>query len=341
MSHAAAHHSVKVFSRSKGQSAVASAAYRVGAKITDERTGTIHDYRAKKSGVEFVANIGWPEDDVAGLWNAAEAAEKRKNSTVARESTLAIPAELNEQERAKLARGYALWLRDQYKVAATVAVHKPGRDGNKNNYHAHIQYSTREVDEEGNFGAKTRILDERKTGAVEIEKMRQQWAKRCNAMLEKKGVKNRVDPRSHKRRAEEDGGPELPSIPHLGKDAMAVVRRASRARARGEKPEDVRVVGVVLGLQAQQRDLRNSWSDVKRTKRQEAKAEMEDAWESAQEPAEKPAQPLGPTHDAEKRKKAMDEALERLRGPTAPIEFEDEPQPPKRRNRQRGRDRSR
>ncbi|MCV4594285.1 mobilization protein, partial [Escherichia coli] len=38
------HLSMKILSRSKGYSAVASAAYRAGEKILDERTGVIHDY---------------------------------------------------------------------------------------------------------------------------------------------------------------------------------------------------------------------------------------------------------------------------------------------------------
>jgi hypothetical protein len=187
MTHAAAHHAVKVFSRSKGHSAVAAAAYRLGVAMDDDRTGQTHDYRAKNQGVEYAATVGWSDDDPAGLWNAAEAAEKRKNSAVARETTVALPAELDPAERARLARGYALWLRDQYGVAASVAVHKPDRKGDERNYHAHILYTTRAVDDQGAFGAKTRVLDAKETGGGEVERMRQEWAKRCNKMLEKKG----------------------------------------------------------------------------------------------------------------------------------------------------------
>ena len=45
------HLSVKVVSRSKGQSAVASAAYRSGDALTDEREGRTHDY-TRRRGVE-------------------------------------------------------------------------------------------------------------------------------------------------------------------------------------------------------------------------------------------------------------------------------------------------
>jgi|TARA_R110000744_G_C19352420_1_gene560565 hypothetical protein len=342
MSHAAVHHSVKVFTRSKGHSAVASAAYRIGEKLTDDRTGIEHDYRAKKTGVEFSANIGWDDGDTVGLWNKAEAAEKRKNSTLAREATLAIPAELTPEERARVSRGYALWLRDQYGVAATVAVHKPGRDGNKKNYHAHIQFTTRQVDSEGNFGAKTRILDERKTGSVEIEKMRQEWAKRCNSYLKKKDVNEKIDPRSHKRRAEEDGGPVLPSIPHLGKNAIAVARRNSRMRARGEKAELPRLAMDVLRITTEQNELRTSWKATQRAERQLAAIEAQEPHEMPA-PAPQPATPSQtPTYDAEKRQAAMQEALSRLRGPTTPLDFEDDPDTPKKgRTTQQGRGHSR
>ncbi|WP_165572436.1 MobA/MobL family protein, partial [Comamonas thiooxydans] len=45
------HLSVKTVSRSAGRSATAAAAYRAGCKITDGRTGEIHDY-TRKGGVQ-------------------------------------------------------------------------------------------------------------------------------------------------------------------------------------------------------------------------------------------------------------------------------------------------
>jgi hypothetical protein len=92
------HLSAKTISRSHGRSATGAAAYRTGARIIDERTGVIHDYRRRR-GVEARLLI-LPDDapnwasDRARLWNAAEQAETRKNSTVAREFEIALPAEL-------------------------------------------------------------------------------------------------------------------------------------------------------------------------------------------------------------------------------------------------------
>jgi Ni/Co efflux regulator RcnB len=97
------HLSAKTISRSHGRSATGAAAYRSGARIDDERTGMIHDYRRRR-GVEASLLIipdnapDWASDR-ARLWNAAEQAETRKNSTVAREFEIALPAELDAGER--------------------------------------------------------------------------------------------------------------------------------------------------------------------------------------------------------------------------------------------------
>ena len=120
------HLSVKTISRSAGRSATAAAAYRAGVEIADERTGEIHDYR-RKGGVEsaeLVLPAGAPEwaADRAALWNAAEQAEKRKNSTVAREFEIALPAELSPDERQRLARDFARELVERHGCVADVAI---------------------------------------------------------------------------------------------------------------------------------------------------------------------------------------------------------------------------
>ena len=87
--------------------ATAAAAYRAAERIECDREGRVHDYTRKQS-VEHAEIIvpseaSWARDRSV-LWNAAEAAEKRINSTVAREYELALPAELPASERIGLAR---------------------------------------------------------------------------------------------------------------------------------------------------------------------------------------------------------------------------------------------
>ncbi|MDE2342152.1 MAG: MobA/MobL family protein, partial [Betaproteobacteria bacterium] len=190
------HLSVKAVSRSSGRSAPAAAAYRTGERIVNERDGVTHDY-SRRTGVEqsfIVAPPGaeWAHDRSA-LWNAAEAAENRKNSLVAREYEVALPAELSAQGRADLARDFAAELVQRYGVAADVAIHAPGKDGDSRNHHAHILTTTRTVGTDG-LGPKTRALDDPKSG--EIERVREVWAGLSNRALEREGVGERVDHRS-------------------------------------------------------------------------------------------------------------------------------------------------
>ena len=92
------HLSVKAISRSAGRSATAAAAYRSGCEIADERTGDVHDYRRKRGieSADLVLPDGAPEwaADRASLWNAAERAERRKDTCVAWEYEVALPAEI-------------------------------------------------------------------------------------------------------------------------------------------------------------------------------------------------------------------------------------------------------
>lgn len=70
------HCSIQIIGRSGGKSAVASAAYRSGEKLYDERTGLTHDF-TKKRGVVFM-EVSLPAHappeyaDRNVLWNAVE-----------------------------------------------------------------------------------------------------------------------------------------------------------------------------------------------------------------------------------------------------------------------------
>src|SRR3546814_2694793 len=82
--------------------------------------GLVHDY-TRRSGVEdaFIVvpeGAEWAQDRSA-LWNAAEAAEKRKDAKVAREYELGLPAELDAGQRRDLVRAFAEDIRDRYGVA--------------------------------------------------------------------------------------------------------------------------------------------------------------------------------------------------------------------------------
>ena len=106
------HVHAQVVSRASGASAVAGAAYRSRDTLTDERTGEAHDYRNRRDdldGSEILTPRGSPAwaQDRARLWNAVEAAERRKDAQVAREVRVAIPRELSAEDRRALVRDYA------------------------------------------------------------------------------------------------------------------------------------------------------------------------------------------------------------------------------------------
>ena len=143
------HLRVSVISRSQGRSATAAIAYRVAERIADRRTGLVFDYAAK-AGVEHTEILApshapdWVSDR-SELWNRVEEAETRKNSQVAREVRVALPAELTHAERVELVRGFASEQFVDRGMVADVALHAPGRDGDDRNHHAHILLTTREV----------------------------------------------------------------------------------------------------------------------------------------------------------------------------------------------------
>jgi hypothetical protein len=191
------HMSVSTISRSDGRSAVAAAAYRAGTRLHDARTGIEHDYGRKRGVVEtFIAapnGCDWITDRQT-LWDAAEAAESRKNSVVAREWLVALPDALDAPQRAELARALAVELVTRFGVAVDVAIHAPSAEGDQRNHHAHLLTTTRTAGPDG-LGDKTRVLDAAKTGGVEIEAMRAWWAGTVNDALAAAQSAARIDHR--------------------------------------------------------------------------------------------------------------------------------------------------
>ena len=230
------HLSVKSVSRATGRSAPAAAAYRTASLIENQRDGLVHDY-TRRGGVEDAFLVvpegaAWAEDRAA-LWNAVEAAEKRKDAKVAREYELALPHELGTAQRRALARSFAQEVVKRFGVAADIAIHAPHPEGDQRNWHAHILTTTRVVTAEG-LGAKTRELDVIQTAGPAVEALRELWAKQVNWALERARVAERVDHRS----LERQGQGHLVATQHLGPAASGMERRAAR-EAGAPAPEAV------------------------------------------------------------------------------------------------------
>ena len=233
----------KSITRSKGQSAVAAAAYRSGKRLEDKRYGKIQDY-SSRAGI-LSADIILPNSiknqssvttiDRQVLWNTAESAEKRKDSRVAREWIVNLPFELPEDERKRLAHEFSQSLCDKYGVVADCCLHRPSekevaRGADPRNFHAHIMLTTRQValDDAGKIilGDKTTIeLSDTKRRSLglsrvddEIIELRQLWEQIANRYLTKYGI-DLIDCRSYADR-------ELDIIPEvkMGKEATQMER---------------------------------------------------------------------------------------------------------------------
>ena len=226
------HMSIKIGSKSKGQSAVAAAAYRSGEKLTDKETGLTSDY-TKKGGVVFSEislcdNAPAEYADRATLWNAVHQIEKNKNAQLWREFEVALPQELSREEQIATVRDFVKQLTARG-MCADWSLHDKG-DGNP---HAHIMATMRSITEDGKWAAKSRLvydLDEHgerifqkvnKQGrkhykshkedyndwnaAERVEEWRAAWAECCNARL---AEHDRIDHRSYARQ----GIDQIPTV---------------------------------------------------------------------------------------------------------------------------------
>lgn len=254
------HCSMKPVSRAGGRSAVAAAAYRAGDRLENQRDGLVHDY-TRKTGVvqaEIVLPAGvdaaWALDRSA-LWNAAEAAEKRKDARVAREFEIALPHELSPEQRLAATRDFARDLAERTGAAVDFAIHAPHAAGDQRNHHAHVLVTTRRVGPEG-LGEKTDLERENKwllaqgkpTTDAQLREIRAAWEGIVNRHLAAQDLDLRIDHRSHAER-----GVALAPTEHVGVHATRMERRglsvtraqldaasAARNAARiAEHPEEV------------------------------------------------------------------------------------------------------
>jgi hypothetical protein len=225
------HCSVSAVKRSAGRSVVAAGAYRCGLALEDERYGLTHDYTHKSGVLEYGvslavdrAGMDWAQD-VGRLLNSAEAHEKRKDAQVGFENTIALPDELDAEQRSALGKRLSQRFADRYHTASVYAFHAPGHEGDQRNWHIHLLIPTRELgDEEGKLGKKITALSDPKVNGEEVRQWRQIVADEINTSLKEAGHSElSVDPRSFRER-----GIDKEPTRHLGPAATAMERRAER-----------------------------------------------------------------------------------------------------------------
>lgn len=149
------HMESKIVSRGTGRSVVAASAYMSCSRMYNDYDGVQHDY-TKKQGLVWQEVFLPPQaprewHDREQLWNAVEAAEKTKDSRLAREIIVALPIELNREEQIALTGAYISQQFVADGMCADVAIH----DTDGHNPHAHILLTIRPLNEDGTWQYKT------------------------------------------------------------------------------------------------------------------------------------------------------------------------------------------
>jgi len=234
----------KIISRSAGHKACAAAAYRAAEKIVDRTYGQTHDF-TRKSNVTASFILApdnapaWMQDR-AQLWNAVEAAERRKDAQLSREVLLSLPHELTDDQRAALVRQFVSERFVSRGMIADVAIHGHSPSGDERNDHAHILLTTRTLTEGtlGGFGSKERSWNSKEF----LHETRVAWAESQNRLFERLGLPMRVDHRSLA-----DQGQDREPEPKLGSAATQALRNGEPEKAEG-------VVGEYLAVKDRNAD---------------------------------------------------------------------------------------
>ena len=221
------HLNVTQIKRSKGQSAIAAAAYRSGEKLYSEYYGETSDY-TNKGGVicsEILLPDHAPREytDRQTLWNAVEKAEHGKNAQLAYSFDIALQNEFSLDENIALARQFLLEHFVSRGMVVDFSIHVPDAEpGGISNPHFHVMAPIRPIEENGKWGMKQRRvyeLDEEGNRLLDVdgnyifnavpttdwgspetlEYWREQWAAMCNTKFEEKGLPERIDHRSYER----------------------------------------------------------------------------------------------------------------------------------------------
>ena len=213
------HMSFSNISAGKGRSAIASAAYRSGKKLFDQKEGRSYFYARSVMPESFILTPkNAPEwaSDREQLWNEVERKDRRANSRYAKEFNVALPVELSEDEQKELLTKYVQENFVDEGMVADVAIHRDHQD----NPHAHVMLTNRPFNPDGTWGLKSKrenILDEngnkiytgnsrfpksRKVWLVDwdkkekINQWRHNWAVSVNQVLEQKNIPDRISEKS-------------------------------------------------------------------------------------------------------------------------------------------------
>ncbi|EDV0905532.1 conjugal transfer protein [Salmonella enterica subsp. salamae] len=186
------HLDFKIVKRSEGMTSVAKAAYHARTRITDDRIGQVFDFshRTDLHGHIILAPVSAPAHIVessSALWNEVERVERQNNGQTARYFDVAIPVELNNDDKKKLVAEYCQKNFVDKGMIADIVFH----DLDGKNPHAHVMLTLKTITAAG-FGKKDRSWNDKKM----VVQWRESWATMSNSYLEAIGSEERIDHRS-------------------------------------------------------------------------------------------------------------------------------------------------
>ncbi|WP_208457087.1 MobA/MobL family protein, partial [Burkholderia vietnamiensis] len=206
----------------------------------------------------------WAQSNPLAFWQAADAYE-RKNGTTYREMEIALPRELDADQRAALVREFVRQeIGDRH--AYQWAIHVPTAADGGEQPHVHLMFSERQRDgierdpeqyfkrynakapEKGGarkgYGPRAGQTLTKAERAAELKELRGRWEAMCNAHLERAGVEQRIDMRSHAERGTglEPERKQLPSQWRGQGRANVIEFRQARAELAEARQELARAV---------------------------------------------------------------------------------------------------
>ncbi|MCK5867381.1 MAG: MobA/MobL family protein [Mycoplasmataceae bacterium] len=220
----AIHFNIGFIKGSKGQSPVASAAYRAGEKLHSEKLGLTFNYRGKDDIIhsEITLPDNAPErfSDRSVLWNEVELTERQANGQFARNITADLDRSLSMEDNVKLARKHIKECYVDKGMVADWSIHNSKASDGGDNPHIHIMLTMKDIVGDG-FGNKNRSWNDKKLAP----EWRKNWADNTNDYLDKNKSNDRVTEKSFK-----DLGINKMATVHMGIEATQMEKKGIETR---------------------------------------------------------------------------------------------------------------
>ena len=303
------HLSAQIISRSVGRSVTAAAAYRTRGQIHDRQSGLSFDYSYIGSAdyCEILAPAqaqDWVYNREV-LWNKVEAAERRKDSQLAREINIALPVELSKEEKIELGLNF---VKNQYVsqgMVADIAFH----DLESHNPHFHVMLTTRQLEAEGFALTKEKAwrpdFAYGKAKSELLVQERSSWQDYANAALSRARTTERIDHRT----LEAQGLERIPQI-HLGAQVAAMERKGISTTV-GDEYRQIEKANAELAILQIRADInRHQIESEKELEKLRIEKQREEEQKQEEEQRNKEQERLRKEQEQEKQRQRLKEAKE-------------------------------